>query len=456
MRHLVIGIDADGVLTDMSKFNIECGTKFFKKNPVNPDAYSVREMFECSKFEELLYGLVYFPKYCKKYSERKDAAVVIQSLNEQGHSLHEITARKFATDNNVLGLYSRNAFETWSKDKKMLFKSFQYCSEKYSPRDKLLACNKLSVDIMIEDKSDVALHLAENGIKVLLFDAPYNQEVKHENITRVKTWEDVHNIVNKTAESLDEDKEFKVLSGEERRKLSPLEHNLYIRQYKQYLLEKNFDVNKNKQYDFNFKLMHIVGTIAMVFNPVKVKGKENIPYQTGLIFASNHLDSYDQFYISKALGNRPLRGLASSSIESTFRGRLFKATGTKFVDRKDDTSKKIAEENICIELVNGNDTLIFPEGTRKNKTEEGRGKKILDFKLGTASMAQKTGSAIIPIALTHSKKFKLIKTTTINFGEPMLVKYDDNIVEKTEELKTCIETFIDNETKGRQLIKKAY
>ena len=37
MRHLVIGIDADGVLTDMSKFNIECGTKFFKKNPVNPE-----------------------------------------------------------------------------------------------------------------------------------------------------------------------------------------------------------------------------------------------------------------------------------------------------------------------------------------------------------------------------------------------------------------------------------
>lgn len=49
---------------------------------------------------------------------------------------------------------------------------------------------------MIDDKPDIALFLAENGVHVLLFDAPYNKSVKHKNITRVHSWDDIYRYVN--------------------------------------------------------------------------------------------------------------------------------------------------------------------------------------------------------------------------------------------------------------------
>jgi len=65
------------------------------------------------------------------------------------------------------------------------FSSIQYCSEKFSLRDKLLACKKLHVDVMIEDKTDVAMYLAENDVKVIMIDTPNNKGVRHNNIIKV-------------------------------------------------------------------------------------------------------------------------------------------------------------------------------------------------------------------------------------------------------------------------------
>ena len=448
MRQLIIGVDADGVLNNMSKFHIKYGTKFFKREPVQPEAYSVREMFACSPFMEVLYGLFYFKKYCKEYEPREEASSVIQELNQEGHELHEITARKFVTLRNFLGKYSRNMFKTWTEKYNMDFKSYQYCSEKWSPRDKWIACHKLSVDVMIDDKPDVALYLANHGIKVLLFDAPYNQDVKHENITRVFNWVEVHDQIQDLRVQMqeEEEKDFQILDGKERQKLTPYELRNYLRNYKKYLKQQPYNVETNKQFDRNFKLFRTLGMLPMIFTKIKVEGKENIPYQDGLIFASNHLDSYDQFFISKALGNRPLRGLAATTIKDTFRGKLFQKSGVTFVDRTDAEDKKMAEEKLCIDLVNDNNILIFPEGTRKNKTEEGKQKKILQFQLGTASIAQKTGSPIVPIAIVKKNNF-----VSIRFDNPIVVGYENDIETATNMLQENIVTLID---KPQELVKK--
>lgn len=50
---------------------------------------------------------------------------------------------------------------------------------------------------MVEDRPEVAEHLAKNGITVLLFDAPYNQKLNHELIAlesrhRAASIEDKH------------------------------------------------------------------------------------------------------------------------------------------------------------------------------------------------------------------------------------------------------------------------
>lgn len=187
-----IGVDADGVLTDMSAYICEYGEKYFKRKPNNLDGYSTAEIFGCSDKDEFRFGLRYFFTYCKKWPPRENCSEIISKLNDDGHQLYEITARKFVTMKNPLGWYSRKLFENWLKRHKMSFKEIFYCSESNSPRDKLIGCRKYKIDYMIDDKPEVALHLADNGIKVLLFDTRYNKDVAHDNIIRVDNWEDVY------------------------------------------------------------------------------------------------------------------------------------------------------------------------------------------------------------------------------------------------------------------------
>lgn len=197
---MIIGVDCDGVLTDMSEYIYEYGEKWFKRKPSNPDGYSTAEIFGCTDKEEFRFGLRYFFTYCKKWPPRTDAVRINNMLIDDRHQLYEITARKFVMMKNPLGWYSKHVFEKWLKKHGFVFNGIHYCSESHSPEDKLEGCRKFAVDLMIDDKPEVALHLADNGIKVLLFDTSYNQNVKHANIVRVYDWNDVYEKIQKLSD----------------------------------------------------------------------------------------------------------------------------------------------------------------------------------------------------------------------------------------------------------------
>lgn len=461
MKKFVIGVDADGVLTDMSKFNIEEGSKYFKKEPVDPTAYHTRDIFGVSKTEETIYGLRgALQKYCTKIPPRPQCQAVIQKLNDEGCELHEITARKFTTFKNVIGFYYRSLFENWLKRNKLNFQSIQYCSETFSPRDKLLGCRKLNVDVMIEDKPDVALYLAEKGVKVLLVDAPYNQGLEHGNMKRVYTWDEIYANIHQMKEDKDKLEDFSIKSLDERKMMTSQELDNYFNGYHHYL--KNLKINEEalKAGKRKFKLVYSTAylPIKAIFNP-KVKGKQHIPYQEGFIVASNHLTSKDQYLISYALGNRHFSGFAASTIEDTFRGKLFKLIdGAVFIDRTNSESKKNGETALSSRIAKGNTTIIFPEGTRKNKDEEGRKKEQLPFKLGTVAMAQKTGAPILPVSIYYGENGNYV-----TFDELFFVYPTDDVVEKNKELeqiilsmtrKTIAEDKIISEEKEKRKVKK--
>jgi uncharacterized HAD superfamily protein len=52
-----------------------------------------------------------------------------------------------------------------------------------------------AVDLMVEDAPANALALAEAGVKVVLFGAPYNAHVRHPNITRCEGWDEVLSLI---------------------------------------------------------------------------------------------------------------------------------------------------------------------------------------------------------------------------------------------------------------------
>lgn len=88
-------------------------------------------------------------------------------------------------------------FGKWLREHKMDFKDIYFCSESNSPRDKLEGCRRYGVDVMIDDKPEVAYFLAEQGIPVPLFDTPYNLEVSGDNIIRVMNWEHVYEEIKR-------------------------------------------------------------------------------------------------------------------------------------------------------------------------------------------------------------------------------------------------------------------
>ena len=187
-----IGIDCDGVLTDMTAYICEYGEKWFKRKPVNPSGYSTAEVFGCTEKEELRFGLKYFFVYCKKWPPRSQAVEVNRKLREQGYELYEITARKFVMMKNPLGWYSRHLFKKWIKKHGFKFDGVHFCSESHSPEDKLEGCRRFQVDVMIDDRPEVVLYLANKGIKVLMVDAGYNQDVSHPNVVRVYDWNEIY------------------------------------------------------------------------------------------------------------------------------------------------------------------------------------------------------------------------------------------------------------------------
>lgn len=190
-----IGVDCDGVLTDLSAYYQKYGERFFRRKPDEPDGCSISEMFGCSGRVEFIFGMRYFIPYCKKWPPRVNAAETLRKLADDGHELYQITARKFVTDTGLLGRYSRDMHAKWLNENNFHFKDIFYCSEGMAPEHKLKACRKYPIDVMIDDRPEVAWYLSSRGLRVLLFDTPYNQRAYCPEAIRVKDWDDIYTVI---------------------------------------------------------------------------------------------------------------------------------------------------------------------------------------------------------------------------------------------------------------------
>lgn len=180
-----------------------------------------------------------------------------------------------------------------------------------------------------------------------------------------------------------------------------------------------------------FGLLKIVGTPYLKIKyKINVKGKTNIPKQNGFIIASNHINNDDQFIIAKALTGKTFSGLASTTIKKTFRGRLFSLLGVVYVDRNNPDDRKRAKQELEEKLLNGENCLVFPEGTRKIKHPEYINEKLMPLKYGVVSMSQKTGASVLPIGLKYEGK-----VVTVNIGEVFSVLTEDDLTEANNRLR---------------------
>ena len=191
-----IGIDIDGVLTDIEKWQLDYGSKFYYENYnkeiVNPKGYETNDIFNSTVECDDLFWDKYFKEYSINVEARKFASEVISKLKQDGYEINIITARgSFLSHSSDVMSKEENEqiVKDWLQKNKIYYDSLIF-----SPEDKLDICIKNNINIMIEDKVG-NINKISTKIPVICFNAGYNEECKGENIFRVYTWYDIYNTI---------------------------------------------------------------------------------------------------------------------------------------------------------------------------------------------------------------------------------------------------------------------
>lgn len=177
-----IGIDVDGVLTDIASFQLERGAKHFG-NVINKDGYEIRDIFSCSKIKETEFWLKNLDYYTME--ARSGASEFTNSLHNTGHELYIITAR-----NIFLKVYTK----FWLKENNIFFDKLIYST------NKLETIKDNNINIMIEDSSKNIDSLYKY-IPIICMKAPYNEMLNNNSIYMVSSFDEIYNIIENLAKN---------------------------------------------------------------------------------------------------------------------------------------------------------------------------------------------------------------------------------------------------------------
>ncbi len=146
------------------------------------------------------------------------------------------------------------------------------------------------------------------------------------------------------------------------------------------------------------------------------EGLENLPEKEGVIIASNHRSYADPVLLTMYM-KRPVKYMAK---EELFRNKLFGAfirmLGA-FPIKRGSGDMSIISESVDI-LKNGNNLVIFPEGTRSKENKVARGKT------GVAMIAAKAGADVLPVGICfEGEKLSFRCPLTVRIGK--VIKYEE-------------------------------
>jgi len=193
-----IGIDIDGVLTDVRKFTIEEGLKYCEENKkgrlINPDAYSSEDVFDWDAETDLDFWKKNIFKYAETNPAIDGVSNNIKKLKDEGHKLYIITARWLANEelketteiSKEISEKMRNTVKKWlSKN------NIEYDYIIFSGEDKSKHIIENNIDIMIED-SPHNLEELSKITKMICMNWGYNKGIENENIYRCYNWDEIY------------------------------------------------------------------------------------------------------------------------------------------------------------------------------------------------------------------------------------------------------------------------
>ncbi|MBR2337054.1 MAG: 1-acyl-sn-glycerol-3-phosphate acyltransferase [Clostridia bacterium] len=154
----------------------------------------------------------------------------------------------------------------------------------------------------------------------------------------------------------------------------------------------------------------IVFPIVKLLYRMKVKGLENLPKGENFIIVSNHLGIIDCFAIAILFKQKIYFMAKKELFNKKLKAKFIRWLGGIPVDREKLDITTVKE---CFKtLKNGDNLVVFPEGTRNKKAEE---VDLLPLKGGANLIAFKTGYKIVPVGM--AKKYRIFRKNHMYIGE---------------------------------------
>lgn len=194
-----IGIDIDGVLTDLERMQIDFGTKMCVEEnwPLNIDLskYWEIETFAWTQEKADKFWNKYFLEYVVNTEPRMFSKDIIDKLIEEKNNIYIITARsEYGLPPNYYGKIQELTKE-WLKKQDIKYDKIIFAKD----NEKLPQCIENNIDIMIEDSPNNIKDISKK-IKVIKFDCQYNKQVNGDNIFTSYSWYHIYDIINKLKE----------------------------------------------------------------------------------------------------------------------------------------------------------------------------------------------------------------------------------------------------------------
>lgn len=144
---------------------------------------------------------------------------------------------------------------------------------------------------------------------------------------------------------------------------------------------------------------------------ITCEGRENLPEAGGCLYISNHRSMADPIFIGI---QNPQAQFCVLAKEEAFKyapiAWLLRKLGGVPIERGSGNMEPLKE--LEERLQNGENALVFPEGTRSSDGTLGR------FKLGAAVIAAQSGVPIVPVGISFEGKLHFRSHVTVRYGKP--------------------------------------
>lgn len=189
-----IGIDIDGVLTDLERMALDYGTKMCVEEgiPIDIDLnkYYENERFKFTEEQEERFWNKYLVEYVAESSPRKFAPEIINKLQEEGNKIYLITARDESGMPPEHYGKMQELTKQWLQKHNIEYEKLIFASNE----EKIHKCVENNVDVMIEDCPGNIKDISKK-IKVIKFDCQYNKQTNGENIITAYSWYHIYKII---------------------------------------------------------------------------------------------------------------------------------------------------------------------------------------------------------------------------------------------------------------------